>query len=150
MFAITPVVSKGGGMLGVVLLLRDVTRLKELDRMKSEFVMTASHELKTPLQSLGMSIELLREGAADKLDDKQKQLLEAAHEELGRLKSLISDLLDLSKIEAGKVEMELDRVPVTVLAEKAVGVFKAQAEEKKIELKVDVPPDVPDVQADAE
>jgi CheY-like chemotaxis protein/PAS domain-containing protein len=74
MFGITPVVSKGGGMVGVVLLLRDVTRLRELDRMKSEFVMTASHELKTPLQSLGMSIELLREGAAAKLDDKQNQM----------------------------------------------------------------------------
>jgi NtrC-family two-component system sensor histidine kinase KinB len=149
MFGITPVVSKDGGMLGVVLLLRDVTRLKELDRMKSEFVMTASHELKTPLQSLGMSIELLRENAADKLDEKQKQLLSAAHEELGRLKSLVSDLLDLSKIEAGKVEMELDRVPPGVLADKAIGVFKTQAEEKHIELAVDVPEDVPEVQADA-
>ena len=149
MFGITPVVSKGGGMLGVVLLLRDVTRLKELDRMKSEFVMTASHELKTPLQSLGMSIELLKEGTAGKLDDKQRHLLDAAGEELARLKSLISDLLDLSKIEAGKVEMEFDRVPSRVLAEKAVGVFKAQAEEKHIELTADVPEDVPEVQADA-
>jgi NtrC-family two-component system sensor histidine kinase KinB len=149
LFGITPVVSKGGGMLGVVLLLRDVTRLKELDRMKSEFVMTASHELKTPLQSLGMSIDLLQESAAGKLDDKQKQLLDAAHEELGRLKSLISDLLDLSKIEAGKVEMELDRVPPGVLADKAISVFRTQAEEKHIELAIDVPDDVPEVQADA-
>jgi len=149
MFAVTPVVSAGGGMLGVVLLLKDVTRLKELDRMKSEFVMTASHQLKTPLQSLGMSIELLREGAADRLDDKQKELLDAAHEELQRLKSLITDLLDLSKIEAGKVGMEFDRVPVGVLAEKAAGVFKAQAEEQRVELKTQVPEGLPQVQADA-
>lgn len=149
MFSITPVVSKGGGMLGVVLLLRDVTRLKELDRMKSEFVMTASHELKTPLQSLGMSIELLKEGASDKLDEKQKQLLDAAGEELARLKSLTSDLLDLSKIETGRVEMEFDRLPPRVLAEKAVGVFKTQAEEKHIDLATDVPEDIPEVQADA-
>jgi NtrC-family two-component system sensor histidine kinase KinB len=149
MFGITPVVSKGGGMFGVVLLLRDVTRLKKLDRLKSEFVMTASHELKTPLQSLGMSIELLREGAFEKLDDKQKQLLNAAGEELARLKSLISDLLDLSKIEAGKVEMELGPMPPRVLAERAVGIFKAQAEEKRIELVTDMPTDVPEVQADA-
>jgi NtrC-family two-component system sensor histidine kinase KinB len=149
LFGVTPVISKGGGMLGVVLLLRDVTRLKELDRMKSEFVMTASHELKTPLQSLGMSIELLREGAADKLNDKQKQLLDAAGEELARLKSLISDLLDLSKIEAGKVEMEFDLVSPGMLAEKATGVFQAQAEEKHIELTVDASEDVPEVRADA-
>ncbi|MGM0485607.1 MAG: ATP-binding protein [Planctomycetota bacterium] len=149
MFGITPVVSKGGGMLGVVLLLRDVTRLKELDRMKSEFVMTASHELKTPLQSLGMSVELLREGAFDKLDEKQKQLLDAASEELARLKSLISDLLDLSKIEAGKVEMDFGRIPPRVVIEKAVGVFKTQAEEKHIDVVPDVPDNVPEVQADA-
>jgi NtrC-family two-component system sensor histidine kinase KinB len=149
LFDITPVVSKDGGMLGVVLLLRDVTRLTELDRMKSEFVATASHELKTPLQGLGMSIDLLKEGASDKLDDKQRQLLDAAGEELARLKALISDLLDLSKIESGKVEMELDQVPPQVLAEKAIGVFKTQAEEKHIELTGDVAQDVPEVRADA-
>jgi len=149
MFAITPVVAKGGGMLGVVLLLRDVTRLKELDRMKSEFVMTASHELKTPLQSLGMSVELLLEGAAGKLSEKERQLLQAAHEELQRLKSLISDLLDLSRIEAGKVQMEFDRVPVTVLTDKAVDVFQTQAQERGVELKAEVPQDLPPVQADA-
>jgi len=149
MFGIMPVVSDGGGMLGVVLLLRDVTRLKELDRLKSEFVMTASHELKTPLQTLGMSVELLKEGAADKLDDKQRQLLDAASQELSRLKSLISDLLDLSKIEAGKVEMELERVDPRVLAEKAMGVFKAQAEEKHVELSADLPEDLPEFRADA-
>lgn len=148
-FGITPVLSDSDRMLGVVLLLRDVTRLKELDRLKSEFVMTASHELKTPLQSLGMSVELLREGAADKLDDKQRQLLDAASEELGRLKSLIMDLLDLSKIEAGKVEMELERVDPRVLVEKAVGVFRTQAGEKSIELSADLPDDLPKVQADA-
>jgi NtrC-family two-component system sensor histidine kinase KinB len=150
MFGITPVVSKGSAMLGVVLLLRDVTRLKELDRLKSEFVMTASHELKTPLQSLAMSIELLREGAADRLDGRQKQLLEAAHEELQRLKSLIADLLELSRIEAGKVELAFDRVPPRVLAERALAAFKVQAEEKHIRLTIDVPGDVPEVWADAD
>jgi len=149
MFSITPVISKAGGMLGVVLLLRDVTRLKELDRMKSEFVMTASHELKTPLQSLGMSIDLLKESATDKLDEKQNQLLNAAGEELARLKSLISDLLDLSKIEAGKVDMELAPIPPAVLIEKAAGVFRAQAEDKRIELITDLPEEVPEVHADA-
>ncbi len=148
-FDVTPVVSKGGGMLGVVLLLRDVTRFAELDRMKSEFLMTASHELKTPLQSLGMSIELLQEGAADKLDEKQAELLTAAREELARLKSLISDLLDLSKIEAGKVEMEIERVPSRILAERAAEVLRSQAEQKNIEIRVDVPEDLPDTTADA-
>jgi NtrC-family two-component system sensor histidine kinase KinB len=149
LFGITPVVSKDGRMLGAVLLLRDVTRLKELDRMKSEFVMTASHELKTPLQGLGMSIELLKEGASDKLDTKQNQLLDAAGEELARLKSLIGDLLDLSKIESGKVEMEFGPVGPRLLAERVVGLMAAQAAEKHIELATSIPADVPEVRADA-
>ena len=123
-FSVTPVLGDGGVLLGVVLLLRDVTKLKELDRLKSEFVMTASHELKTPLTSIGMGIALLLEGAVDKLDQKEQQLLRAAHEDVQRLKALISNLLDLSRIEAGKMEMEFDRVPVRMLFEKAVAVLK--------------------------
>jgi NtrC-family two-component system sensor histidine kinase KinB len=111
--------------------------------------MTASHELKTPVQSLGMSIELLQEDAAEKLTDKQKQLLSAAHEEVQRLKSLLSDLLDLSKIEAGKVEMDFTRVPVRLLVEKAISVFKARAEEQEAELSSGVPEELADVRADA-
>ena len=99
-------------MLGVVLLFRDVTRLTELDRLKSEFVMTASHELRTPLTSIGMSIDLLREKVYEKLTGKEQQLLSAAHEDVQRLKVFVNDLLDLSKIEAGKMEMEFASVSV--------------------------------------
>ena len=111
-FSITPVRGKKGVLIGVVLLLRDVTRLAELDRLKSEFVMTASHELRTPLTSIGMSIDLLLEGATKKLNEKEQQLLSAAHEDLQRLKVFVSNLLDLSKIEAGKMEMEFSSIPV--------------------------------------
>jgi NtrC-family two-component system sensor histidine kinase KinB len=149
MFAITPVLSTGGELLGVILLLRDVTRLKELDRLKSEFVMKASHELKTPLQSLAMSIDLVEEGAVGRLTDKEKELLSAAREELQRLKSLITDLLDLSRIESGKVAMEFERVSVSTLFERAAGVFKTQAEKQQVELTCSAPGDLPDVRADA-
>ena len=88
-FSLTPVHGRTGSLLGVVLLLRDVTRLAELDRLKSEFVMTASHELRTPLTSIGMSIDLLLESAPKKLNDKEQQLLSAAHEDLQRLKVLV-------------------------------------------------------------
>jgi NtrC-family two-component system sensor histidine kinase KinB len=82
-----------------------VSRLKELDRLKTEFVMTASHELRTPLTGIGMSIDLLRERAMAKLDERDQQLLDAAHEEVQRLKVLVSNLLDLSKIEAGQLNL---------------------------------------------
>jgi NtrC-family two-component system sensor histidine kinase KinB len=156
-FSITPVHAKtdsthpcpSRGGEGVVLLLRDVTSLKELDRLKSEFVMTASHELRTPLTSIGMSIDLLLENSMEKLNEKEQQLLSVAHEEIQRLKALVNNLLDLSKIEAGKMEMEFDRVPVHILCEKAVAVLKTQADEKSIELSFELPEGLPMCKADA-
>jgi NtrC-family two-component system sensor histidine kinase KinB len=147
-FSITPVLGKKGVLIGVVLLLRDVTRLKELDRLKSEFVMTASHELRTPLTSIGMSIDLLLEGAIGKLNEKEQQLLLASHEDVQRLKAFVGNLLDLSKIEAGKMEMELSSIPIRGLFEKAVAVFKTQSEEKTVALSFDVPEGLPNGKAD--
>ena len=149
LFSITPVKTEAGSMMGVVMLLRDVTTLKELDRLKSEFVMTASHELRTPLTSMGLSIDLLREGAAGKLSDKEQQLLTAAHEELERIKALVNSLLDLSKIEAGKIEMEFESVAVQLLFEKAVSALIAQAKDKKVKLSYSFPSAMPHVRADA-
>ena len=149
-FSITPVRGKKGVLIGVVLLLRDVTRLTELDRMKSEFVMTASHELRTPLTSIGMSIDLLLEGAIKKLNEKEQQLLFAAHEDLQRLKVLVNNLLDLSRIEAGKIEMEFSAVSVRLLFEKVNLIFKKQAEEKGISLSFHSPEEIPNVQADSD
>jgi NtrC-family two-component system sensor histidine kinase KinB len=132
----------------VVLLLRDVTRLAELDRLKSEFVMTASHELRTPLTSIGMGIDLLLESALTKLNDKEQQLLCAAHEDLQRLKALVNNLLDLSRIEAGKMEMEYSSSPVRPLFEKVVDSFKIPAEQKGVALSFDVPAGLPNVKMD--
>jgi NtrC-family two-component system sensor histidine kinase KinB len=147
-FSITPMHSKTGFMLGVVLVLRDVTKLKELDRLKSEFVMAASHELKTPLTSMVMSIELLQESIIKKLSEKEQQLFSVLHEELQRLKALVNDLLDLSRIEAGKMIMEFDRVSVALLFEKSVAVLKTQADEESIQLSFSTTTGLPDVKAD--
>ena len=79
-FYITPVRTHEGVSKGVVLLLRDITRLKELDQLKSQFVMTASHELRTPLTSIIMSIDLLTERSLDTMEEKDRELLNAAQE----------------------------------------------------------------------
>jgi two-component system, NtrC family, sensor histidine kinase KinB len=149
-FSITPVHGKKGVLIGVVLLLRDVTRLTELDRLKSEFVMTASHELRTPLTSIGMSIDLLVESAMRKLNEKEQKLLSAAHEDLQRLKVLVSNLLDLSRIEAGKTEMDFSSVSVHFLLEKVTSIFKTPAEEKGIGLCSSAPEEIPNVKADSD
>jgi NtrC-family two-component system sensor histidine kinase KinB len=136
-FSITPVRGKKGVLIGVVLLLRDITRLTELDRLKSEFVMTVSHELRTPLTSIGMSIDLLLEGATQKLNDREQQLLAVAHE-------------DLSRIEAGKMELEFSSVSVRPLFEKVVSIFKTPAEEKGVGFSFHSPEEIPNVRADSD
>jgi NtrC-family two-component system sensor histidine kinase KinB len=148
-FSVTPVHGRGASLIGVVLLLRDVTRLTELDRLKSEFVMTASHELRTPLTSIGMSIDLLLETAPKKLEAKEQQLLSAAHEDLQRLKVLVNNLLDLSKIEAGKMEMEFSSQSVPLLLQKVVQSFKVQAEQKGVAFSFHFPEGLPKGKADA-
>ncbi|MFO8184675.1 MAG: ATP-binding protein [Candidatus Aegiribacteria sp.] len=147
-FNITPIKTKRNALIGVVLQLRDITHFRELDRLKSEFVMTASHELRTPLTSMEMSISLLKEGTESKLSDKEKELLNAADEDVHRLKSLVNDLLDLSRIESGKIEMEFDRVDPAMLLEKAEAALTVSAEERKVELRRTAREDLPPVKAD--
>lgn len=147
-FLITPVKTGPGPMLGVVLLLQDLTKLKTLDRLKSEFVMTASHELRTPLTSIAMSIGLLAENASEKLSGNERDLLQAAQEDVQRLRTLVNNLLDLSKIESGRMEMEFEPVQLSLLAERAVTALATQAREKAIELTKQVPEDLPPVKAD--
>jgi NtrC-family two-component system sensor histidine kinase KinB len=148
LFSAKPVPAGQEAVISMVLLLRDITRLKELDRLKSEFVMAASHELKTPLTSIGMSISLLKEKSMNKLDSKESELLCAADEEVQRLKALINDLLDISRIEAGKMAMDFDSVSVELLFKKVVGLFKNQADEKSIELSYNPAHDLPAIKAD--
>jgi NtrC-family two-component system sensor histidine kinase KinB len=146
-FSITPVRTEQGQMLGVVLLLQDVTKFKELNRLKSEFVMTASHELRTPLTSIAMSIGLLMEDAASKLSDNERELLRAAQEDVERLRTLVNNLLDLSRIEAGRLELDIKAVSVSFLVDKAISTLVTQIKEKGVELSREIPDNLPEVRA---
>ena len=133
-FAITPVVTEAEKVVGAILLLQDVTKLKELDNLKSEFVATASHELRTPLTGMAMSLNLLAEIAEDKLSESESELLDTAVEDVERLRGLVNDLLDLSKIESGKLELDFVDVGVNFLLDKAVSALNIQAEQNQITL----------------
>ena len=147
-FSVTPIHSEGGRQIwGVVVLLQDITRLKELDRLKSDFVLAASHELKTPLTGIAMSINLLQE-MADQLPEKERELVRVAHEETGRLRALVGDLLDLSRLESDRVKMEIEPVNVSYLCERTLGAFYDQAEAKDLELIARVTPGTFDILAD--
>lgn len=149
LYSITTI--KGGKkqLSGIVLLLKDVSRLKEVERLKSEFVMSASHELRTPLTSIGMSIDLLLEHKDEEFNKKDFELLKTAQEEVRRLKALVNDLLDLSKIEMGRIQMDFENVPVYPLIDRVQYVFRGQVDEKSVSLNTASEKGLPLIRADA-
>jgi NtrC-family two-component system sensor histidine kinase KinB len=147
-FSIVPVRVDSGSNAGVLLILRDVTRLKELDMLKSQFVMTASHELRTPLTSALLSIDLLAENAPSRFTEKETELLNAARQELHRLRSLVDDLLELSRIESGKIDLTFESIDISALIESAVNLMQKQGESRGIELSYRPVGILPPVKAD--
>lgn len=130
------------------MLLQNITALKKIDQLKSQFVMTASHELRTPLTGMAMSIGLLMETAQQKLSEQEQELLAVAQEDIERLQSLVNDLLDLSKIESGRIEMEQIPTEPIRLGQKVASMLQVQAEEADTEIRLSIPADLPPVIAD--
>ena len=143
-----PVTREEGARIGYVILLEDVTKLKELDQLKSEFISVASHELRTPLTSIVMSLGLVLEGAAGDLSEDQQELLGAANEEAIRMRELMTNLLDISRIESGKVQMDLDEVDTKSLVAGIANSFTLQAESEKVKVKIDIADDINPINAD--
>ncbi len=120
---------------------------KKLDQLKSEFVSKVSHELRTPLTSIKGFTEILM--SYDDIDAKTRaEFLNIINEESERLTRLINDILDLSKIEAGKIEWLIQPVEIRDIAEHTVKLFRSIAIEKNSELLVQVPPNLPAVRGD--
>jgi PAS domain S-box-containing protein len=145
----TPMRDSAKHLLGAVTLLEDITHLREIDRVKSEFIATASHELRTPLTSVQMGVHLLLEGAAGELNDKQMEVLSACREDCERLDELMRDLLDLSRIEAGESQPQLQPIKLRELILKDAEELRTQIEAKGLAFRLALPPDLPDVFGDA-
>jgi signal transduction histidine kinase len=116
--------------------------------MKSDFVSNVSHELRTPLTSIRESIGLVLEGITGSVTEKQMKFLLIAKRNTERLTNLINDLLDLAKIEAGKIEIRKRSINLINLAKEAMESFRSQAEEKKISLESSFSPSLPNIYAD--
>ena len=144
----TPMRDNQKHLVGAVTLLEDITHLREIDRLKSEFIATASHELRTPLTSVQMGVHLLLERAAGELNDKQVEILSACREDCERLDKLMRDLLDLSRIEAGESKPELEPVKTKDLINAASHELRPQVEARGLEFRVDAPVELPRVLAD--
>lgn len=143
----TPMRDNENHLLGAVTLLEDITHLREIDRLKSEFIATASHELRTPLTSIQMGVHLLLENAVGELTLKQQEVLAACRQDCERLEKLMRDLLDLSKIEAGESRPQLLPIRARDLID-AAEALRPQVEAKGLQLKIDASPDLPNVLAD--
>jgi NtrC-family two-component system sensor histidine kinase KinB len=149
LFSVTSICGRDRKLSGIVLLFRDITRLKAIEHLKNEFVLAASHELRTPLTSLGMSIELLIEHVAPKLANEECGLLQAADEEVHRMKALVSDLLDLSRLEAGSIALEFESVKVGTLFSHVEKVFQSQVDMKNVNFSCMLIKAIPELKIDA-
>jgi PAS domain S-box-containing protein len=131
--------------LGTVSIFRDITREVEVDRLKTEFVTTVSHELRTPITPIKGYADILLMGMAGPLSPDQQRAIELIKTNADRLKDLVEDLLDISKIESGGVELELAPVPVNGLVADVVAQLESRSttENKPMTVIVNVPADTP-------
>jgi two-component system, NtrC family, sensor histidine kinase KinB len=137
-------------LIGHVIVLRNITPFKELDVAKTNFIATISHELKTPLASSDFSIRLLEDERVGTLTTEQKELVQSLKDDNQRLLRILSELLDLSQVESGKMQLNMQAVAVNDIVSKALGAVQNAAREKNILIKQQITEDLPPFQADAE
>jgi PAS domain S-box-containing protein len=142
--------NENGQAVGMVSVLSDITKQKELDRLKATFVANVSHELRTPLIAIDKSISLILSKSTGPLTGEQTQFLTIAERNLKRLSRLINDLLDLSKLEAGKMVITKSLASLSTVINDAVDGVKNWADAKGIALHTDIAPDLPAVNMDAD
>ena len=122
----------GMEMRGVVVTFRDISEEKKVDRMKSEFVSLASHQLRTPLTAVGWYIELLQKEAAPLLHEDQKEYLTQIVSSHQRMVTLVNDLLNVSRIELGRLTVEPEHTDLRMLVDQIVNELSPQIQEKKL------------------
>ncbi len=144
--ALSPQNPKEAG--GVVAVLRDVTFERQVEKMKSDFVANVSHEIRSPMAPMQDALGIVLDGSAGPLTDQQRKFLLVLKNNIDRLIRLINDLLDLSKIEAGRMELRKEPLNVGVLLRETAESVRTYAEKRNIKLAVRVREDLPSVPAD--
>lgn len=147
-YSLTPVSHTQGHILGAVMVLHDVTEQRAFERVRSEFVLRASHELRTPVTGMHMAFGLFRERAKFPQDSREADLLDTVNEEMQRLMQLINDLLNFSRYQNGLQKLTLGLCSIEDLLEQAQGRFAETAAQRGIDLLVEVQGPLPRLQAD--
>ncbi|TVP92179.1 MAG: HAMP domain-containing protein [Pseudomonadaceae bacterium] len=147
-FTMTPITQGDDPVRGVVMVLRDVTEQRTFERVRSEFVLRASHELRTPVTGMHMAFALLQESADYPKDSREADLMRTVDEEMQRLLLLINDLLNFSRYQNGLQQLELAPESIDELLEQALHRFIHSAAEKDISLECELEAGLPRVALD--
>jgi len=148
--SITPTGEQVKQLIGHVIILRNITEHKELDFAKTNFIATVSHEFKTPISSIKMSLQILENKQIGTLNEEQTNLLESIKEDANRLLKITGELLNMTQVESGNIQLSiLPNDPKEILLY-AVNATKTQAEQKHITLEITSPDTIPHVLADNE
>jgi signal transduction histidine kinase/DNA-binding response OmpR family regulator len=144
----SPIVNPVGDYIGRVIGLRDITTEDEIAQMKNEFVSTVSHELRTPLTSIKGYVDLILDGDAGEVSEIQREFLSIVKENSDRLVNLINDMLDISRIESGRIHLRTEPQDIEDLVAGAVETFRAVMTQTGRTIEVTVPDGLPLVVAD--
>ncbi len=136
--------------IGNVIILRNITVFKELDFAKTNFIATVSHELKTPISSIKMSLQLLEKEATGVINDEQKHLVDSIKDDSERLLKITGELLELSQVETGNIQLNIEKSNPYEIVHYATEAVKMQAEQKQIEVVVETDDNLPNIKADSE
>ena len=139
----SPVLDRRGGYLGCAVSLHDVTEEREIMQMKNEFVSTVSHELRTPLTSIKGYVDLIVDGEAGEINEIQAEFLGIVQENSDRLVALINDMLDISRIESGRIHLKREPLDMADVVLGAIDTFRTVAEQSDIELTAKLPEELP-------
>ncbi len=145
-----PLYSEGGAISGATVVLQDVTRLMRFDELKNDLVATVAHEFRTPLTSLRMAIHLCAGETVGPLTEKQADLMWAARQDCERLQSIVDDLLDLSRIQSGRMQLTRAVTPPRELVEAVLEQERAGAREAGVEITARAGDHLPPVDVDRE
>ena len=145
-----PLYAEEGDVVAATIVLQDVTRLRRFEELRNDLVATVAHELRTPLTSLRMAVHLLSEESVGPLTVKQADLVFAAREDTARLQSIVDELLDLSRIQADRIELRTAELDPEELIGAAIEAHSGEAESRGAELRSEVLPDMRPIIADRE
>lgn len=139
-----------GMHIGSVIILRNITKFQELDAAKTNFIATISHELKTPIASLKLSLKLLSDSRIGQLNDEQRKLVETMDDDSQRLLKITGELLDMTQVESGNINLNIQKVNPEAIVEQAIRSAQNLADSKGIMLETSIAAGVPEINADLE